>query len=399
MIKNKDFIIFSDDWGRHPFSCQHIMEHFLPHNRLLWVNTIGMRTPEFTLYDMKRAFGKIASWLSPAKAKGEKVTLHPHLRIISPFMIPYNKYDSVRAFNVNNVVKKVLQAAEEWNFTDPILLATQPLAADYVGKLGEKLVAYYCVDDFIYWPGMNQPQLVKGMEESLVAQADLIFAVSDSLCASRCNTKGETKLLTHGVDVAHFAKACVKPHVQQNYPQGFPEKLKNTSHPIIGFYGLIDKRFDIDLVELILQQQAQWQILCIGTTCIDLSRLQKYNNFHWIDAVAYDVLPNYAAYFDVAFIPYEVNEHTHTINPLKLREYMAMGKAIVATPMREAMRFEKSIHIAAKGLPFVKAVESALQNPLPPHAYTQDLQGESWADKAELVSAWLEETAQSKKKS
>ncbi len=383
MLKGKDFIIFSDDWGRHPFSCQHIMEHFLPHNKLLWVNTIGMRTPTLSLYDMKRAYGKIVSWLGPQRQKSAQIPLHPNLRILSPFMIPYNIYAPVRSFNTKNVVKNVLNAAEDWGFHDPILLTTQPLAADYLGKLKESLIVYYCVDDFIFWPGMNQPELVKSMEDALMQKSDLIFAVSDSLCTSRTNGKEATKLLTHGVDIPHFAKAS-----QQ---QERPQNLERLTGPIIGFYGLIDQRFDKALVEEVLKAKPEWHVVCIGKSIVDLSTLCTYDNFHWIDAVPYESLPAYASYFDVACIPYVINEHTHTINPLKLKEYMATGKPIVTTPMREALHFKDIIHIAEKGPAFIQAMEHALHNPIDSQTRAAALLGESWHEKAELVASWIEE--------
>ncbi len=381
MLKNKNFIVFSDDWGRHPFSCQHIMQHLLPHNKLLWVNTIGMRTPRLNLYDIKRAFGKVTSWLRPKNTEGT-IETHPNLRIISPFMIPYNNYTSIREFNAKSVIKAVQTAASEWNFQDPILLTTQPLAADYCGKLGEDLVVYYCVDDFIHWPGMNQPKLVQGLEDSLLEKSDLVFAVSDSLCNSRHNEKGRTELLTHGVDIPHFAKAKETHEV--------PPTLKDLTNPIIGFYGLIDKHFDTELVEQILHSNPTWQVTCIGTKRISLERLESYSNFHWIDAVAYEELPRYASCFDVAIIPYHVNEHTQTANPLKLREYIATGKPIVTTPMNEVFRFQDVINIAEKGEAFISAIENALTQRVDEDLRAKSLVGESWEDKAELVSEWIE---------
>ncbi len=381
MLKNKNFIVFSDDWGRHPFSCQHIMQHLLPHNKLLWVNTIGMRTPKLNLYDIKRAFGKVASWLRPEKIEGA-IETHPNLRIISPFMIPYNNYTSIREFNAKSVIKAVQTAATEWNFQDPILLTTQPLAADYCGKLGENLVVYYCVDDFVHWPGMNQPKLVQGLEDSLLEKSDLVFAVSDSLCNSRYNGKNRTELLTHGVDISHFAKASVKEKI--------PEELAHLTGPIIGFYGLIDQRFDIELIQTLLESRPEWNIICIGNSIIDISSLIAFKNFHHLQAVSYENLPNYAACFDVAFIPYVVNELTHSINPLKLREYIATGKPIVTTPMNEVFRFQDVINIAEKGEAFISSIENALTQRVDEDLRAKSLVGESWKDKAELVSEWIE---------
>lgn len=383
MLNNTDFIVFSDDWGRHPFSCQHIMRHFLPENRLLWVHTIGLRTPRLTVYDIKRSAEKVASWLRPKKSV-ETESLHHNLRLLSPVMIPYNTIRPIRGFNRESVVRSVRQAMREWNFNDPVLLATQPLASDYAGRLGESLTVYYCVDDFTLWPGMNQPELVRAMENALLSQADLVVAVSDSLCASRSNGREATRLLTHGVDIEHFQRATL--------PQEKPEPLKALSGPIIGFYGLIDKHFNRELVAAILDARPDWQVVCIGTKRLDLSELETRANFHWLPPVPYEKLPAYAACFNVAFIPYLVNAHTQSANPLKLREYIATGKPVVTTPMAEVFRFKELIFIANDSPAFIEAIEQALSAPPNPMRINEALVGESWQDKAKQLSGWIEET-------
>lgn len=382
ILTNTDFIVFSDDWGRHPFSCQHIMKHFLPGNRLLWVNTIGMRTPRLSLYDIKRSFEKVASWIRP-NASASPEPLPHNLRILSPVMIPYNTISAVRFFNRESVVRSVQKAMRDWGFTKPVLLTTQPLASDYVGRFGERLVVYYCVDDFTVWPGMNQPELVRGMEDSLLARSDLVTAVSDSLCASRSNGRTPTRLLTHGVDVEHFRQAA------QPLPR--PEALRGLGGPIIGFFGLIDSHFDRELTAALLDARPGWQIVCIGTRRIDLGELEKRPNFHWLPPVPYAELPSYAAAFDVAVIPYKVNEHTQTASPLKLREYIATGKPVVTTPMADVFRFQNHIAIAGTDREFIAAIEKALASPPVPEAQEQALAGESWKDKAALLSSWIEE--------
>ncbi len=156
----------------------------MPHNRVLLVNTSGLRSPQWSLYDLKRSFEKVSLWILPRGGNRE----HPsNLRIVAPFMVPYNTVALVRAYNRSRVVRTVRAAMKAWSMTSPILLATLPNAADYVGSFDESLVVYYCVDDFTLWPGMNQPELVRGLETDLQEKADLVVAVSDSLCGTRAN--------------------------------------------------------------------------------------------------------------------------------------------------------------------------------------------------------------------
>lgn len=390
MIQGRDFIVFSDDWGRHPFSCQHIMRHFMPGNRVLWVNTIGMRLPRLSLYDMRRAAEKLRSWVFSArhggagKAGTQPDTLPEGLRVISPVMIPFAPLPPVRAFNRRSVVDAVTRNAREMGLRDPVLLATVPNAADYVGHCGESLVVYYCVDEFTVWPGMNLPDMVRDLEADLMRSADLVVAVSDALVRAKGNGRTPTRLLTHGVDVDHFARAAA--------PQPLPDEIADIRGPVVGFFGLIDSHLDVDIVEHILTARPQWNVVLIGTRRIPLTRLERHANFRWLPPVPYADLPRYAYRFDAAIIPYVVNEHTCTANPLKLKEYMATGRPVVTTPMPEALRYAACLHVASDGAGFVDAIERELAAPSDATPRLAALEGETWRDKAGLLSAWVEES-------
>src|ERR1039457_1488025 len=174
MIRGRDFIVFSDDWGRYPFSCQHIMKRFLPDNRLLWVNTIGMRKPRINLSDIKRSIGKIRSWLTPRENKRSET----NLTIISPIMIPYATIPLVRGWNRLSVIRAVRSEMRRLSFNHPIVLTTLPNASDYLNAFDEILDVYYCVDEFSEWPGVEK-ELVSEMEATLLEKTDFVVAVSD----------------------------------------------------------------------------------------------------------------------------------------------------------------------------------------------------------------------------
>ncbi len=379
MMHGRDFLVFSDDWGRHPFSCQHLMEQFRPHNRLLWVHTIGLRTPQLTVYDCMRSLEKIRSWCSGSG--DEALRLPDNLRIVSPVMLPFNRVPAVRAFNRRSVVRRVRQAMRDWGMRTPVLVATVPNATDYLGAFGEALAVYYCVDDFSLWPGMNQADLVRLMEQDLLTKADLIVTTAEELQRTRLG-KNPTRLLTHGVDVAHFSRP---PAVEK------PEPLRGLSGPLIGFFGLLDGRLDLSLVQAVLAARPDWTLVFIGKTMIALDALKRYRNFMHLPPVDYGALPDYAACFDVAVIPYLVNEHTASVNPLKLREYIATGKPVVATPLTEARRLAPPIRLGNDPDSFIAAIEASLADTTRPEERRAALRGETWTDKAEQFAAWIEE--------
>ena len=379
VLSGRDFVVFSDDWGRHPFSCQHIMQHFLPQNRILWVNTIGMRLPRLTTYDVKRAIEKIDSWTVPASRSEQ--TLPDGLRVIAPVMIPFSTVPLVRAFNRWSVIRSVQVAMQEWGMRDPVLLTTQPLASEFIGRFGETAVVYYCVDDFANWPDMNIPELVRSMEEKLLDQADLVVAVSDHLVRTRPARKGETRLLTHGVDVDHFRRARTV--------AGKTNFHGSKISPVIGFFGLLDNRMDWELVSSLVERRQEWAFVFIGNAQVPLMELTRFGNFRHVPAVSYEDLPGYAAAFDVAILPYVVDASTAGISPLKLKEYLALDIPVVTTPLSGVMEFREILYIAAGTEEFDAAIAGALQSGRKQHQ-SDWIEGEAWVTKAEILSGWMD---------
>ncbi len=382
MIKNRCFIVFSDDWGRHPFSCQHVMKHFLPDNRIIWVNTIGMRKPRLSLYDIKRAAGKLWSWLKPDSVN--KSWQDKNLTLTSPFMIPYNRIPLIRSFNQRSVIKKVIDIMEQLEFSNPILITSLPNATDYIGGFNEVIDIYYCVDEFSEWPGVDRDLAIE-MERELLDKVDFVVAVSDELKKNKRTEKGPTYLLTHGVDITHFEKAS------QAFYKGSNDVMKRIPKPIIGYFGLFDERSNQNIMETILNGRPEWSLVVIGRSVTSMSRLEKYKNFYHIDEIAYEELPNYAAKIDVCIIPYLINTLTKNINPLKLKEYLATGKPVVSTALPEAVKLREWIKIGTDENDFVIKVEEWLKDNNNPEKQIAAVRNEDWHNKTELFSSWIEE--------
>src|SRR5438093_4120268 len=126
MIQGRDFIVFSDDWGRHPFSCQHIMKRFLPHSRVLWVNTIGMRPPSLSSYDLRRSFEKLVQWVGPRSKINGTGAIPENLSLVSPLGIPYNMVSAIRGLNARIGLSAVSRAIKKNNLNSPIVITTLP---------------------------------------------------------------------------------------------------------------------------------------------------------------------------------------------------------------------------------------------------------------------------------
>jgi len=386
MLSDTVFIVFSDDWGRHPFSCQHIMQHFLPKNKLLWVNTIGMRRPRLTMKDIYRCLQKLRSYA----VKTEQYCLPENLTVINPPMLPFGNC-LVRSFNRRSVVNAVRKKMLELCMTTPIVIITVPNACDYLGYFNEALSVYYCVDEFSEWPGVTK-NLVKDMEAKLLSQVDFVAAVSDQLALHKTVSNGLTHLLTHGVDTNHFRHVSC---ASSNCP---PPSLASITPPIIGYFGLIDERTDQDLVEFLLICHPDWHIVFIGKSVVDLARLSRYLNFTHLDAVSYQNLPCYAASFSVCLLPYVRTKLTDNINPLKLKEYLATGKPVVATALPEAVKLEDwGVRIGNDHEAVVRQIEEVLsKDTWDSILQLTHLEQETWECKAELLSCWIKESLNDK---
>lgn len=386
MLNDQDILVFSDDWGRHPFSCQHIMQHFLPNNKVLWVNTVGMRRPRLTIKDLKRSVQKLRSFT----AKPVLEDLPDNLTIINPPMLPFGN-SLVRAINRRSVVSAVRGKMLELGMSSPIILTTLPNASEYLGNFGEEMSIYYCVDDFTLWPGVNEALVVE-MEQRLLSKVDLLVCSSVELAAIKSREGLRTEILPHGVDYTHFSRCVAGPQVTVAHLATLPK-------PIIGYYGLLGEWVDLSILESLAAAHPEWSIVLMGNVVADTSRLAGFPNVHFTGPVPYAELPDYVAYVDVLVLPYHVGGRGKTITPLKLREYIATGKPVVSTAIPECVLYSPQISIAAAGPEFVSCVEAALHDTAVKAAERQRMvQEESWQNRAETLSGSIREILLSKQK-
>ena len=386
MMAGKFIIVFSDDWGRHPFSCQHIMQHFLSDNRVLWVNTIGMRRPRLTMKDLRRSIQKLRSFAK----KPVQETLPTNLTIINPLMLPFGNR-LVCSFNRRSVVTAVRQKMQELGMTAPIILTTLPNATEYLGSFDEVLSIYYCVDDFTLWPGVNEILVVE-MERRLLERVDLLVCSSGELAAIKSREGLRTEILPHGVDYTHFSRCAAVQYADVAQLAALPK-------PVVGYFGLLGEWVNITILESLATDHPEWSLVLMGNVVADTSRLAHFSNVYFTGPVPYAELPDHVAYVDVLILPYHVGGRGKTITPLKLREYIATGKPVVSTAIPECVLYSSHISIAAAGPEFVACVEDALHDTAEKAAERQQtVQEESWQNRAETLSRYIVETQLGKHK-
>lgn len=378
MIAGRDFIVFADDWGRHPSSCQHLFRRLAPRNRVLWVNTIGTRTPTLSPHDLRRAAGKLREWTAPAprRAGGDE----PPVAVIRPFMTPFDRFRPLRAWNAARLRGAVGREAAVRGLERAILVTTVPNAAGVVGRLGEALSVYYCVDEFSEWPGADRAAMVE-MESDLLERVDLVVATSEALFEAKSARHARVRLLPHGVDRDGFRSG------RGEAPAG----LRGLPRPRCGYAGLVDERLDAPLVAAIARAMPETTFVLLGPRQLPPGELDRIPNVRFLPPVDYDDVPAVVAELDVAFLPYVRNDLTARMNPLKLRELLAAGLPIVATPLPEIRRYVPWVRVAADRDEWLAALAEALrEGRTRAEERSAQVRGESWDARAEELSRMLE---------
>ena len=378
---SETFLVFSDDWGGHPSSCQHLFKRISRKNRVIWVNTI-MRMPSFSLADFKKIFSKLCG-----SKKSDEGQVECPVTAIRPLMVPmFNRLG--RYINKKLLVRQLRSYLKKERVESFIVVTTLPIVADVVSKLGAQKIVYYCVDEFSEWPGHNRDQM-KNMEADLLPQADVVITTSNTLFEAKKPFVEKIHCLPHGVDISHFSN--VEPQCADEF-----------SHPMIGYYGLFDERSDLSLIEYILSNRPDWHIMVVGEVRGDVSALRKYPNMHFYGKLSYDQLPAVVNGFDICILPYNVDALTHNINPLKFKEYLATGLPVVTTALPDLKQYSDVIGWAQTAEQFVGMCESFLNQTDQQRKQRIDqtkkyLEGQSWDDKARAFLSYIENAGHSKR--
>jgi glycosyltransferase involved in cell wall biosynthesis len=377
MIEGQNIICFSNDWDGDPLSKKHIMLRLSRKNRILWVNSLGNRNPSASVRDLKRVFKKIRGFVGGCQKVAENIYT------FSPLAIPFHGNAVARALNRRFVAWSVRRAYRQLGFKNPITWTFLPTSGEVVGALGEKLIVYHCVDEFSEFTGTDKNAILN-MEQDLLRKADQVLVSSGPLYETKKLQNPRTAMVTHGVDLDHFRKAC-DPNVV------VPADIAGLGHPVIGFYGLIADWVDLNLVRFLALSRPSWSLVLIGKVDTDISAVEGLANVHLLGRKPYSALPSYCAGIDVAILPFVINELTLASNPLKLREYLAAGLPVVTTNIPEAQRLSENVLISTSYDEFLVHIETYLaQGAGPQIAISEAMAGESWDAKVEEMSSLIE---------
>ncbi|QEL16200.1 glycosyltransferase family protein [Limnoglobus roseus] len=378
----RPLVVFADDWGRHPSSCQHLVRHLLPHREIVWVNTIGTRPPRLDWGTAKRVMGKFKSWASPSgkhqSPGSEHATLAP--RTISPKMWPSFKSQFGRELN-RKLLLRSLRPIFESLPQPPNVITTLPLVADLVGELPAHRWTYYCVDDFSVWPGYDGETMLR-MERDLVPKVQEIVTVSETLVAHIAKLDRPAHLLTHGVDLDHWT---TKP------PEKVPG-LDGPEPPFVVFWGVIDRRMDVAFVKALAASLRVGSLVLVGPREDPAPELVTIPRVRVLPPMPFAKLPALAATASVLVMPYADLPVTRAMQPLKLKEYLVTGKPVVVRDLPSTRPWADCCDVCDTAEGFAARVNERLQGGLPAgqQAARERLEDEGWAEKAKQFERWVD---------
>lgn len=373
--QGRQWVVFGPDWGRYPSVSQHLFSQFLGADQILWVETVGLRTPKVTWQDLRRSAQKVLDFVTGRRQVGAPKA--SGLAIVCPVTLPFTQFRWVRKFNLWQVRRAVRQAMQKLGFQHPTLVVTVPSQCDFVGHLDEGLSVYYCIDQYELWPGMNAAH-VRGMESELVAAVGAIVVPSDWLKRRFVGIGKPVLVLEHGVDLIHFQRDR-----EISPADGSVEMV---------YFGAINERIDLNLLARLAEAFPGATVRLIGPVTVDVSLLTRYSNLIFEGALSYQDLPQAVASADLFLLPFRLDELAQSCSPIKLKEYLACGRAVVATTLHEHDSLQAWIHLEPDTDAFVEWVGQFIKLgcPRPDGDLEQFLGGETWAAKAESLANWLE---------
>jgi glycosyltransferase involved in cell wall biosynthesis len=231
-----------------------------------------------------------------------------------------------------------------------------PMAYEFSGMFAPAMTVYDCMDELSAFA--FAPPRIRYVEQMLLQKADIVYTGGASLYESKKNSHHNIHAFPSSIDKVHFGAA--RNNMAQPADQAWIQGVK------LGFYGVIDERFDQQLAGEIAARRPDWHLILIGPVVkIDPAALPVAPNIHYLGARSYQELPAYLSGWDVALIPFLLNESTRFISPTKTPEYLAAGKPVVSTAIHDVVSPYGEMGLVSIGTDvesFILAIEHELTN-------------------------------------
>jgi len=381
-VSRIDVVCFGgEDWWYHNRGHidMQLMRRFARRGTTLYVNSIVMQKPS-----LQRAVGGGRSL--PQKVLRKTKSILRGLRqteagfwVYSPLSLPVHHVRWLRPLNRSILSAQLALSRRRLGIVDPLVWVACPAACEIALAMKRTRLIYQRTDRFEEYPNIDADR-VRSYDQALKEHADLTVYVSRSLYDEEREQCRNAMYLDHGVDFDLFAFAANDAYV--------PDDIRTAKHPVAGFFGGIDSHTsDIPFLEELVKLAPEFSFFFVGNASSDVDRLLASPNVRMLGQKPYEQVPHYGKCFDVAIMAWNRNRWIDGCNPIKLKEYLALGKPVVSTPFPQLQQYQDVVYQAATPGEFAACMRQALAEDGADRitARREKIKDATWDAKAELL--------------
>jgi glycosyltransferase involved in cell wall biosynthesis len=301
------------------------------------------------------------------------------LWVYSPFSLPVHHIFWARGLNETLLSHQIRRIANRLGLHNPVVWVACPAACNIAVRMRKSKLVYQRTDRYEEYPNVDG-DIVKEYDQRLKISADLTVFVSHTLYEQERSQCRRAFFLDHGVDYEMFAGA------EQDGKK--PDDIADAARPIVGFFGGIDDHTsDIGFVERVADLLPMMSFVFVGKASADCSGLASRKNVFMLGQRPYERIPHYGKCFDVAIMPWRQNRWIEACNPIKLKEYLALGKPVVSTPFPELQQYLDVVYQARTPEQFAESIKRALAEDCSERISRrrERVQNATWENKAQMV--------------
>jgi glycosyltransferase involved in cell wall biosynthesis len=383
MVLEIDVICFGgEDWWYHnrAHTDMQLMRRFSRKGTTVYVNSIMMRKHKiiggsrFT----EKLVRKVRSILKGLKKSDAGFWVY------SPFTLPIHHISWARPFNEAMLRYQIQRLMRKLQMSTPMVWVACPAACDTAIKMEKAKLIYQRTDRYEDDPNVDR-NVILDYDRKLKDNADITVYVNRLLYDEEVSQCKNALFLDHGVDYEMFANA------ESNSEK--PEDIAGIKRPIVGYFGALDgHKLDVSFLDAVAGRLPDMSFVFIGKPSVDCSSLSARKNVWLLGQKAYEQIPHYGKYFDVAILPWKINKWTEAANPIKFKEYLALGKPVVSTPaFSELKGYLDLVYEAGSPEEFADCIRKAYSENSAElvKKRRQRVAETSWDSKAELVLSKL----------
>jgi glycosyltransferase involved in cell wall biosynthesis len=364
-IEGMPIVCFGSERWEYPGFQQRVMRALSDRNAVTFVNPIGVRSLSWSPANLAVYLRKAATSIQGA------TTADPHATVVNPRIVPLVYSPAAMALNALLLRRQLRAAIDESRRRDTLLWIGTPTAAPFIHLFRPRLAVYNPVDRYQSFSFANKEGILRYSARA-AASCDLAICTSDAIHADVAPHSRRAVVVPHAVDFAHFNAA-----LQRNTR---PADLPDDGTPVIGYVGALSDWVDFDLIAATARAFPNCHVVLVGPTVRAMDALQSLPNLRWLGRKPFAEIPDYVRWFDVALIPFLVNDLTVGVDPIKLREYLCTGRPCVCTPLPEIEKLRDLVYLAPTASDFIAQVGRALaeKDPEPVEARIQNARAADW---------------------